>query len=117
MIGFCIKLLEVLSKYLCYNLWCLSKTLKYLAVILQVDVLEHICSHFISFGEVYLQAFLIHLTLKLCDDRSWFNQADTAQMEIKWTYNDNLNVMAKAFNGFKTHQKFLNYCIIILLNS
>lgn len=68
-----------LCKYLCNLLWSLSKTLEYLVVILQ-DAGKHICSHFISFGEVCLQALLIHLTLKLCDDRSWFKEADSAQM-------------------------------------
>ncbi len=90
-----------LWKYLCNILWSLSKTLEYLVVILQVDVGKHICCHFISFGEVYLQAILIHLTLKLCDDGSWFNEADTAQMQIQYTYNYNLNVGVKAF---KTHE-------------
>lgn len=65
--------------YLCYVLGRLAESFKDLLVVLQIDVCEHVCGHFVSFSQVSLQALFIDFALKLCYDRSRLNQADTEE--------------------------------------
>lgn len=62
---------------LCYVLRGLSECFEDLLVVLQVDVGEHVRSHFVSFAEISLQALVIDFTLKLCYHRPGLYQADT----------------------------------------
>lgn len=74
--------------YLGYILCSLPQGFKDLFVVLQVDVYEHVSSHFVSFAEVSLQALLIDLTLKLCYHWTWLYQADTEERkEEKYSTN------------------------------
>lgn len=67
--------------YLCYILSGLPEGFKDLFVVLQVDVCEHVSSHFVSFTEISLQTLIIDFTLKLCYHRARLNQADTEERE------------------------------------
>lgn len=62
---------------LCYVLRALSECFEDLLVVLQVDVGEHVRSHFVSFAEVSLQALVIDFTLKLCYHWPGLYEADT----------------------------------------
>lgn len=66
------------------NIVCsLTQGLENLFVVFQVDVGEHVSSHFVSFAEVCLQAFFKDLTLKLRYDRPRLDQADTENKQNK----------------------------------
>ncbi len=62
--------------YLRYILSSLPEGFKDLFVVLQVDVGEHVSSHWVSFAEISLQALIIDFTLKLCYHWTWLYQAD-----------------------------------------
>lgn len=68
-----------MAVYLCYILSTLPEGFKDLFVVLQVDVREHVSSHFVSFTEISLQALIVDFTLKLCYHWPGLNQADTEE--------------------------------------
>lgn len=74
--------------YLCYILSCLPQGFEDLLVVLQVDVCEHVSSHFVSFAQISLQALIVDFTLKLCYDWPRLNQADTEERrEVQYKQN------------------------------
>lgn len=75
----CTALVNEQSAYLCYVLSGLPQGFEDLFVVLQVDICEHLSSHFVGFAQISLQALIVDFTLKLCYDWPRLNQADTEE--------------------------------------